>query len=222
MSEMCENNIIITGEKENVDKLKSIIDNLMKNRPSSEQNRNTFFYDLIGLPDDTENYEQNWSEINKKVFGTKQDVDIDFVLFTTYEDTIEMILETAWTPPISFIKTLCKKYNVNSQMTYFEFTDDFSGFYEFFSDGTEVSEEYSYLEGLYKFKNDYFWDEVDFKIPDLVDLVMESSEEENYANEETILSVVSNEFGFVDEQDYNMIVESLIESIFNLGYEISE
>lgn len=222
MSEICENNIIITGKPENIDKLKSIIDNLLENRPSSEENRNTFFYDLIGLPSDIEDYTQNSNEINKKVFGTKQDVDIDFILFMTYENKIEMILETAWTPPINFIKKLCEKYDVDAQMTYFELTDDLSGFYECFSDGTEKNEEYGYLEGLYHFKEDYFWDEVDFKIPDLVDLVLEYSEDNMSINEETILSVVSDEFGFVDEQDYNMIVSLLIQSVNELGHEISE
>lgn len=223
MSELCDNHIVIFGDKDKISTLKNDIQTLQDNSNSNDMNSNTFFYDLLGVPERTEEYHQNWTEINKKVFGTKSDVDIQFITFHFDDYSIEMNMETTWTPPTNFLKLLCTKYGLDGKLTYFEFTNDYSGLYECFSDGTENSEEFSYLEGLYLNKNDVFWDEIDYKIYDLAEMVIESSvNEEMVVSKNQIMSVVSDELWFLNSSDFDNIVNKLSEHMSYEGYETEE
>ena len=67
---------------------------------------------------------ENWYEDNLKNFGTKWDVTgedwEDRLYFQREGDTLHLFLETAWTPPLAFLRSLCKKYGVEAETRFSE------------------------------------------------------------------------------------------------------
>lgn len=162
MPNWCNNYLTITGEKKKI----RIITNLLKD--SFEKSETTWlFKTLIGLEPDMDNktYEEGgWYEHNISRYGTKWDVDINEHSFTFEEDSITLHFETAWSPPLNFVQTLCKTYGVEGQIDYSEPGSDFCGRTIVDAEGSMDEEDYNYLEGTYYFDKEGFWYEVESNV----------------------------------------------------------
>ena len=137
-------------------------------------------------------YKEKWYDTNIEWFGTKWDISYSEDLFTFSKDEINFSCETAWSPPIPFLQNLCEMYKVNAYLFYSEGGVGFAGQTEFNWVQGELEvfdEECEYLEGLYKFSNEEFWSEVEYKADCILD-------------EEQSLEDFLGEFSFItDEKD---------------------
>ena len=151
-------------------------------------------------------YKEKWYDTNVEWFGTKWDISYEESSFNFEKDEISFSCETAWSPPIPFLQHLCEMYKVNATLFYSEGGVGFAGESTFtWVDGElEVyDDECGYLEGLYKFSNEEFWSEVEYKADCILD-------------EEQSLEDFLEEFSFItDEKDimelttiYNETIES--------------
>jgi hypothetical protein len=114
-------------------------------------------------------------------------------MFQYSEDTIYVSFETAWSPPIDFCRSLSSMYNVKCVLFYSEPGIGFAGQYEVDGEGNESDDECGYLEGLYKYDNGYFWDEVE-------------SWQDNYICEETPVEEFLSLFvGIVTDEELTSI-----------------
>ena len=164
MPNFCSNTMVITGDKEIISKLTDII----KNIPSEVG----FFETLVGVHpnpegnDDENWYKQNWYNANIEYWGTKWDIVAAYSNYhpSYHEDNIVINMETAWSPPIAFCKTLSQKYKVSVEITYTEQGMDFAGRFFIDEQGNENHEQYTYMEGVYKYDNEFFWSELEYLI----------------------------------------------------------
>jgi hypothetical protein len=65
--------------------------------------------------------------------------------------------DTAWSPPINFGVVLHKMYGVDVELFYSEGGSDFCGKTIINQNGV-VEDDYGYLEGNYRFDEEYFWE----------------------------------------------------------------
>lgn len=117
---------------------------------------------LIGTPDKVE---EDWYEYNIKRFGTNSDIPFSKVELLEMSDyQIHFKCESAWSPIIPFLKTLTEIYEIEVCIFFSEPGCDFSGLCTL-SDGQSTDIEYhSFLEGLYLYKNEEFWLQIEFDI----------------------------------------------------------
>ena len=206
MPNWCNNNIKIYGDEGTIRTLTAVLKSL-KSADESEDNNNVFRA-LIGIPQHMSegDYKEKWYDTNIEWFGTKWDISYSEDLFTFSKDEINFHCETAWSPPIPFLQNLCEMYKVNAYLFYSEGGVGFAGetTFTWVDDELEVyDEECEYLEGLYKFSNEEFWSEVEYKADCILD-------------EEQSLEDFLGEFSFItDEKDimelktiYNETIES--------------
>lgn len=156
MPNWCQNSITITGTEEQIGLLTRILNDV----PKSEPQRCIVFESLIGRePEIRKNeYEQGgWYNANTNWYGTKWDVSYASCNFTFEKDTIYLYPDTAWSPPINFGVVLHKMYGVNVEMFYSEGGNDFCG-KSFINENGLVEEDYDFLEGNYRFDEEYFWE----------------------------------------------------------------
>ena len=192
MPNWCNNNIKIYGDEGTIRTLTAVLKSL-KSADESEDNNNVFRA-LIGIPQHMSegDYKEKWYDTNIEWFGTKWDISYSEDLFTFSKDDINFSCETAWSPPIPFLQNLCEMYKVNATLFYSEGGVGFAGQTEFNWVQGELEvfdEECEYLEGLYKFSNEEFWSEVEYKADCILD-------------EEQSLEDFLGEFPFItDEKD---------------------
>lgn len=185
MPNWCSNTITITGDKENICRIKDMMDTIEN---KSESN---LFQTLVGYPDHmTEGeYQEKWYDTNVTNWGTKWDVSYDDACPQFSEEVIVLSPDTAWSPPIGFGTILAKLYQVDVELFYTEPGCDFCGKTFCNKDGDVNEEDYEYHEGLYYFDRDYFWDE------------MESQAEYYIAEEEKTLEEFVQIFHYVDKEE---------------------
>lgn len=127
MPNLCVNKITIEGDRINLEKLKKKINEF---KTISEAGDNIFFMEyLIGLgdiPTDYKDFEIR-TKYRKRWFGTDRDFDISELGFHFTKDNIQIDVESAWSPVIPFLSTLCKNYKVSAIIDYFESMADFGG-----------------------------------------------------------------------------------------------
>lgn len=197
MPNWCSNFIEIEGDKKTIQKLTRIIQS--SNNP--DDNSSGVFTSLIGKePTITkEDYDKGeWFKSNTSWFGTKWDISYDECNFTFGDDTISFGCETAWSPPVQFLATLCKMYKVSAEITYEEGGSDFAGRTSLDDEGNIVEEEdYGYNEGMYVLNSEYFWENLDYHF-------------ENAADEGTSPDDLITDYGYVTDE-HKMEIKKLYE-----------
>jgi hypothetical protein len=191
MPNWCNNSIRIYGDEGTIRTLTAVLKSL---KTDDEEQSSDVFKALIGIPPHMSegDYKEKWYDTNIEWFGTKWDISYSEDLFTFSKDEINFSCETAWSPPIPFLQNLCEMYKVNAYLFYSEGGVGFAGQTEFNWVQGELEvydEELGYLEGLYKFSNEEFWSEVEYKADCILD-------------EEQSLEDFLGEFSFItDEKD---------------------
>ena len=203
MPNWCNNNIRIFGDEGTIRTLTAVL----KSLKTSDEQSNDVFKALIGLPQHMSDgqYKEKWYDTNVEWFGTKWDISYDEGAFSFTKDDINFNCETAWSPPIPFLHTLCKMYKVNAYLFYSEGGVGFSGQSTFnWIDGEleAYDDERGYLEGMYKFSNEEFWSEVEYRTDCILD-------------EEQTLEDFLGEFDFVSDEDKVELTRLYNETIEN-------
>lgn len=151
MPNWCYNSVNFWGDKKNIRKMKSIVEN-----NGDEAN---MFEKLIGRDDSISDEKFNdggWYDHNIARYGTKWDVDkkgFDFPEETggSWSD------DTAWSPPMEFWRRCSEVYKLKVEMYYEEPGGDFCGKCEI-EEGNIVSEQdYTYQGGIYEFEGYSEW-----------------------------------------------------------------
>ena len=190
MPNWCNNNITISGDEGTIRTLTAVLKSL---KTDDEEQSSDVFKSLIGLPPHMSDgdYKQKWYDTNIEWFGTKWDISYEEGAFTFTKNEITFFCETAWSPPIPFLHTLCKMYKVNANLFYSEGGVGFAGESTFnWVDGEleAYDDECGFLEGMYKFSKEEFWAEVDYRVDSILD-------------EEQSLEDFLSEFDFVTDED---------------------
>ena len=206
MPNWCNNYIKISGDEGTIRTLTAVLKSLKSSDDDNEQS-DYVFQSLIGLPPHMTDgdYKEKWYDTNIEWFGTKWDISYSEDMFTFDKDEITFSCETAWSPPIPFLENLCKMYKTNAYLFYSEGGVGFAGetLFNWVDGELDVDdEECGYLEGLYKFSEDEFWSEVEYRTDCIID-------------EEQSLEDFLEEFPFVTDEDkveltrlYNETIES--------------
>ena len=214
MPNWCNNYIKINGDEGTIRTLAAVLKSLKSTDESEDANG--VFRALIGLPQHMSDgqYKEKWYDTNIEWFGTKWDISYEESMFNISNDEISFSCETAWSPPIPFLQNLCEMYKVNATLFYSEGGVGFAGETTFtwtepdYSSGEvegqlEVyDEECGYLEGLYKFSNEEFWSEVEYRSDCIID-------------EEQSLEDFLEEFDFVSDEDKEKLTTIYNETIDN-------
>jgi hypothetical protein len=205
MPNWCNNYIKISGDEGTIRTLTSVIKSLKSsddNGPSDD-----VFKSLIGLPQHMSDgdYKEKWYDTNIEWFGTKWDISYEEHMFTFSKDEITLSCETAWSPPIPFLENLCKMYKVNAYLFYSEGGVGFAGetTFNWVHGELEVyDDECGYLEGIYKYSNEEFWSEVEYRADSILD-------------EDQSLEDFLGEFEFVSDEDKVELTRIYNETINN-------
>lgn len=190
MPNWCFNSITISGEKDKITRIKTILD---------LREDNYFFKSLLG-----EASEANWYDENINNLGTKWDVSTEDTSIDYSNNTISFQCESAWSPPVAGMVTICKKYDVGCEMNYEESGNDFYGKTTIKSDGTYVEEDYGYREGMYVLDNDWFWENLTGN--DMEYLTETLQDEREHDSTYTIKEFVDNEFTYATDKDKKEII----------------
>ena len=204
MPNWCNNHINIYGGERIIKILTNVIKSINQPDENVEQGegeqREGLFRTLIGVPPEMskDDYNLNWYDTNIGWFGTKWDVHISNDCFNFSKDEIEFSCETAWSPPIEFLRNLCQMYKVNAYIFYSEPGMAFSGETKLIWEDGELSvedNEYEYKAGLYHLSNEEFWCEMESNIEYAVEEDMDVDEfiEEYkaYASEKDIQDIIT-------------------------------
>lgn len=199
MPNWCYNNLTITGEKENLDRIKFHLEDIEKKDDSTPG----IFMALVGRDQSIElnEYENGgWYDANINYWGCKWDVSYDESGVEYNDGSITMSFQTAWSPPINFIQHLGYLFNVECELYYEEPGCDFCGKSYYNSEDGLSEEDYSYDEGRFVFDKDNFFDSCDGEI----DYLFESDEDVTFDS-------VKERFPFITgEEDLKTL-----EEIFN-------
>lgn len=219
MPNFCFNEITISGEIGNVQKLVDKINAFLETPEEMRKPHQGLFLTLIGLPEDvTEITDDNWYDTNLSWIGTKWDIfppmNVDYS-----EGVLFMSFDTAWTPPSNFCRELAKQYDVTVQNVYMEQGNDFCGKEIYDINGSVEESEYSYMEGLYYLKEDdfeyEFENELDFYNDNYGD---EESESGDDVSDEEIKEAIWIKYDFIPEYDIDKYVNLVKEK--NLGRQL--
>ena len=182
MPNWCSNTITITGDSDNICRIKDMMDSI------EDKSQSNVFQTLAGIPDHltTSEYEKKWYETNIENWGTKWDVSYDDCYPQFSEDCIVLSPDTAWSPPIGFGRLLANLYQVDVELYYSEPGCDFCGKTTCGQDGSVVEDDYDYHEGLFVFDTEQFW------------LEMESQAEYYILEDEKTLEEFIEIFHYVD------------------------
>ena len=93
MPNWCENKLVVRGEKKDMVKFNKALDkeNLLKS--------------FVPIPKDQDD---NWYQWCVDNWGTKWDVEINDS--TIEDDYVELSFDSAWAPPVAWLKIVAKKY----------------------------------------------------------------------------------------------------------------
>ncbi|WP_440994150.1 hypothetical protein [Cysteiniphilum litorale] len=116
MPNWCNNKLILNADKKSLDSLLCEI-----------HKHNCLFDFLCPLPNDIVN-NQEWTREN---WGTKWNVHLaDLDINRASDNDVSIGFDTAWTPPVAFIKTLINAYpTINFKLYYFEDGMGIAGIY---------------------------------------------------------------------------------------------
>lgn len=190
MPNWCYNSIEISGEKDKVKRIKTILD---------LREDDYFFKPLLG-----EAPQDNWYDSNINNLGTKWDVSTADTSIEYSDDTISFQCESAWSPPVAGMVNVCKKYGVDCVMNYEESGNDFYGRTTIKSDGTLTEQDYSYREGMYVLDNEWFWENLTGN--DMEYLTETLHDERVHDSTYTIKEFVDNEFPYATDKDKKEII----------------
>lgn len=192
MPNWCSNTITITGSEKTIALLRRVIENTPKDDDSPG-----LFETLIGKnPDITEEKykEGGWYSANCDWYGCKWDIGINEYQFDFTDSCISFGCDTAWSPPTMFLENLCKMYKVQATIQYYEPGCDFAGQMSFDEGGVTEQEDYEYMEGLYRFDNEQFWNEVT------------SNFEYDSEDENTTAEIIANRYPFLDKSEKQEVI----------------
>jgi hypothetical protein len=205
MPNWCNNYIKISGDEGTIRTLTSVIKSLKSSDDGGPSDY--VFQSLIGLPPHMSDgdYKEKWYDTNIEWFGTKWDISYEEHSFTFSKDEITLSCETAWSPPIPFLQNLCEMYKVNAYLFYSEGGVGFAGesTFNWVHGELEVyDDECGYLEGIYKYSNEEFWSEVEYRADSILD-------------EDQSLEDFLGEFEFVSDKDKEELTRIYNETINN-------
>jgi hypothetical protein len=198
MPNWCSNYITITGDKKSIGMLTRVLESI----PQEQRDESIIFETLIGREpeiNDEEYKSGGWYNANIGWFGTKWDVSYNDCQFQFTEDSIIMMPQTAWSPPIGFGVRLHEKYGVNVELQYEEPGCDFCG-RTTIENQSVVEDDYTFLEGKYHLDNESFWYEVESDIGYALD-------------DDKSVDEFMESYGFVDKEDFNEIKKMYEESL---------
>jgi len=188
MPNWCSNYLVVTGS---ADAIRQINEGFQKENA---------FENLIGK--DPSFAEDDWYKHNCSRYGTKWDIE---QISTFYEDgDIELALsfDTAWSPCVPFVITLCEKYRTNAVLEYSECGCNFAGRVTLEWEGKEEGElcvheeEWEYHEGVYTMDSDQWMkNELEWQI--------ESAKEEGLSAEDFVEGLP-----FLKEEDRLHVLET--------------
>lgn len=138
MPNWCSNYLVVTGSADAIRQINA-----------GFQKENSF-ESIIGK--DPTFDEKDWYDHNCSRYGTKWDVGPIDTFYEDGEIKLNLSFDTAWSPCVEFVKTMCKKYKVNAVLEYSESGCNFAGRVTLEWDGDELStnvEEWDFNEGVY-------------------------------------------------------------------------
>lgn len=208
MPNWCSNQMTIKGrDKSDILEIIKILNHI----ETSENKEIGIFHSLVGYDKDytEEEIKNNSYNINIDSWGTKWDIVYDScqIDYESYHknpkiiDTITMSFETAWSPPINFGKKLAKKYKVLVTLYYHESGSDFCGKTYCYSNGNIETFDYPYLEGLYNFDEEYFWDELKWQLEYYIE---NESSYVDFASDFHYLSTSTKQSIYYDKIDWHI------------------
>ena len=170
MANLCDNQILISGLKENMKFIHEFFSPLVTIKVNGEISPLV----MSTLVPHDEEYEQivqskNYLLTPETVFyGTKWDFNLEDVdISDITEESVSFFVSTPWSPPEAFCKKLAKKYDVTVHIYYDEPGIGFIGETTFYSNGDQNGEHYdNYLKGLYNIDNERFWHEITYRVLD--------------------------------------------------------
>jgi len=185
MANYCDNSITINGNVENVNRIKDILISLEKTTDDIG-----VFETLIGLPPtDDIDYIYWW--------GTRCDNNIHECNVNYEDGWIDMSFDTKWSPPTEFCQKLSLLSNVEVEIKYNEGGCNFAGRNVYNNGEVISSEEYPYLEGIYR-----LYDDIEMFLFDLEYSYMEDAIESDKSIEQ-----VMNELSYVDDDFRHFVIE---------------
>jgi hypothetical protein len=160
MPNWCNNNLTITGDKKNLDRIKFYLEDIEKKDDSSPG----IFVTLVGRDQSislTEYEKGGWYNSNVEYWGCKWDVSYEDANINYSDDSITMSFDSAWSPPVRFIERLGELFDVSCELYYEEPGCDFCGKSYFNNEDGLIEEDYTYNEGRFYFEKDEFFDTLD-------------------------------------------------------------
>ena len=172
MPNWCSNYIVIDGSKESITKISEVLDKV-----KNDSHNMGVFQSLVGVSKEGD----DWYDNNVSSWGTKWDVSYDDCSFDIAETCITLSPVTAWGPPIQFLMSLAKQYDINAEIKYEEAGNDFCGIANIDSEGNIYEKIYRYLEGKYILYKDDFWEEMTLEAESLdEDVIVKDYVKENF------------------------------------------
>tara|TARA_Y100000389_G_C17280243_1_gene422574 strand:+ start:73 stop:705 length:633 start_codon:yes stop_codon:yes gene_type:complete len=186
MPNWCSNYVELSGESKDISRVLTIL---------KVREDNNFFSPLLG----SNNHKGTWYDDNIQQFGTKWDVEVLESEIQSGDTFITFGCESAWSPPVAGLVSVCKKYNLDCIISYEEPGGDFTGRTSIGSSEGIISEEdYEYREGNYRLNNEYFWENLECDLEcDIEELG------ENYS----ITDLISETYHFLDKKDVPEMVD---------------
>jgi hypothetical protein len=188
MPNWCNNHLTITGDNENLDRIKFYLEDI----ESKDNTSPGIFMALVGRDKSIElnEYEHGgWYDANINYWGCKWDVSYNEANITYDDESITMSFDSAWSPPINFIQHLGRLFNVKCELYYEEPGCDFCGKSYFDNENGLTEEDYSYNEGRYLFDKENFFESIDGDI----DYLFESDEDVTFESVKEMFHFITGE-----------------------------
>jgi hypothetical protein len=188
MPNWCNNHLTITGDNENLDRIKFYLEDI----ESKDNTSPGIFMALVGRDKSIElnEYEHGgWYDANINYWGCKWDVSYNEANITYDDESITMSFDSAWSPPINFIQHLGRLFNVSCELYYEEPGCDFCGKSYFDNENGLTEEDYSYNEGRYLFDKENFFESIDGDI----DYLFESDEDVTFESVKEMFQFITGD-----------------------------
>jgi hypothetical protein len=188
MPNWCNNHLTITGDNENLDRIKFYLEDI----ESKDNTSPGIFMALVGRDKSIElnEYEHGgWYDANINYWGCKWDVSYNEANITYDDESITMSFDSAWSPPINFIQHLGRLFNVKCELYYEEPGCDFCGKSYFDNENGLTEEDYSYNEGRYLFDKENFFESIDGDI----DYLFESDEDVTFESVKEMFQFITGD-----------------------------
>jgi len=203
MPNWCYNHLTITGDKENLDRIKFHLEDI-ENKDNVSPG---IFMALVGRDQSLElnEYEKGgWYDSNVSYWGTKWDVSYNESGVDYSDDTITMSFQSAWSPPIPFIQHLGRLFNVECELYYEEPGCDFCGKSYFNNQDGLVEDDYTYNEGRFVFDKENFFESIDGEI----DYLFENDDDVTFESVKELFPFITGEKDLkVLEEIFNEVKE---------------